>query len=75
MSDKENGSAERILKELEELAKKRLDLIQNKILTSGKTADENIQILMDVTDDLEDILLYWEDTYVPDRLKILDNDD
>ena len=74
MGDKGKETGEKILKELEEETYKKLEIIKQLIMTSGKSIDENIQITIDVNDDLDDILLYWEDSYVPDRLKILGDD-
>ncbi len=75
MGDKGKETGEKILKDLESEANEKLKAIQQQIITSNRAVDENIQILMDVSDDLDDILLYWEETYVPDMLKIADGDD
>ena len=75
MEDKGKSAGEKILKQLENEAYAKLDTIRNSIMSSGKSVDESTQILIDVIDELDDILLHWEDTYVPDMLRILDKDD
>jgi hypothetical protein len=51
-----------VRKELETTILKKLDAIKVKILTySDGTVRENIQILTMVTDELDDVLLNWED--------------
>jgi len=75
MSDKGNQSGVQVLKKLEKEAFAKLDAIRNQIMTSTRSEDENIQITLDVVDALDDVLLHWEETYVPDMLKILDKDD
>jgi hypothetical protein len=51
-----------VRKELETTILKKLDAIKVKILTYNEgTVRENIQILTMVTDELDDVLLNWED--------------
>ena len=48
----------------------KLDSIRDKVLSKNKSLDESLQILISVDEELMDVILNWEDSAIPEMLKI-----
>lgn len=75
MSDETNDVEKKALDKLVKESIEKLNEIKVKIVNDPQPVSTRVQILIDIVDNLEDVLLYWEDTYIPDRLKLFEEDD